>query len=64
MTDILVLLQSIEPLISKTTFRQLSQVIYGMLALTGRVTLLGIYRWASEGGSYRTVQRFYHTLLP
>jgi hypothetical protein len=64
MEDILALLQPIAPLISKTTLRQLSRVIFGMLAMTGRVTMLGISRWAGKGGSYRTVQRLYHTPLP
>jgi len=44
MTDILALLQPIAPLISKTTVRQLSRVIFGILAMTGRVTMLGISR--------------------
>ncbi len=64
MSDILALLQSIAPLISKTTLRQLSRVILGLLAMTGRVTMLGISRWAGKGGSYRTVQRLYSTPLP
>ncbi len=27
--------------------------------MTGRVTMLGISRWAGKGGSYRTIQRFF-----
>jgi len=64
MTDILALLQSIAPLISKTTLRQMSHVIFGMLVITGRVTMLGLSRWTDKGGSYRTIQRFYHSVLP
>lgn len=64
MTDILALLQSIAPLVSKTTLRQMSHVIFGMLVITGRVTMLGLSRWTDKGGSYRTIQRFYHTVLP
>jgi putative transposase len=64
MTDILALLQSIAPLLSKTTFRQMSHVIFGLLVITGRVTMLGLSRWTDKGGSYRTIQRFYHTVLP
>ncbi len=64
MTDILALLQSIAPLISKTTLRQMGRVILGMLMMTGRVTMLGISRWTERGGSYRTIQRWYHTVLP
>jgi putative transposase len=64
MDEILALLQPITPLISKTTLRQLSRVVSGMLAMTGRVTMLGISRWAGKGGSYRTIQRLYSTRLP
>ena len=35
-----------------------------MLVMTGRVTMLGISRWAGKGGSYRTVQRFFATVIP
>ena len=62
--DILALLQPITGCLSKTTLRQMSRVIFAMLAITGRVTMLGISRWAGNGGSYRTVQRFYQTTIP
>jgi hypothetical protein len=35
-----------------------------MLVMTGRVTMLGISRWTGDGGSYRTVQRFFATAIP
>jgi IS4 transposase len=35
-----------------------------MLVMSGRVTMLGIYRWAGIGGSYRTVMRFFQTVIP
>lgn len=35
-----------------------------MLAMNGRVTMLGISRWAGKGGSYRTMYRFFHTVIP
>jgi putative transposase len=47
-----------------TTIRQFSTIALAMLAMTGRVTMLGISRWTTDGGSYRTVQRFFSTLLP
>ena len=62
--DILALLQPIEDELSKTTLRQMSRIILAMLAMTGRVTMLGLSRWAEEGGSYRTIQRFYNTVIP
>jgi putative transposase len=64
MTQILALLQTIAPLFEKTTLRQMSQVIFGMLVASGRITMLGLSRWTEKGGSYRTIQRFYHTVLP
>ena len=39
----------------------MSRIIIAMLAMTGRVTMLGISRWAGKGGSYRTIQRFFAT---
>jgi putative transposase len=50
--------------ISKTTLRQMNQIVTAMLSMTGRVTMLGLSRWAGEGGSYRTIQRFYSTVIP
>jgi len=35
-----------------------------MIAMTGRVTMLGISRWVGKGGSYRTIQRFFNTIIP
>jgi putative transposase len=61
MNEIVALLQSIAPVISTTTLRQLSQVVYGMLISNGRITMLELSRWTEKGGSYRTIQRLYHT---
>jgi len=61
MREIVALLQSIAPVISKTTLRQLRQVVYGMLISNGRITMLELSRWTEKGGSYRTIQRLYHT---
>lgn len=62
--DILALLQPIQDCLSKTSLRQMSRIINAMLAMTGRVTMLGLSRWGGEGGSYRTIQRFYNTVIP
>jgi putative transposase len=64
MTDILALLQNIAALLAKTTFRRMCQVFFGMLVASGRITMLGLSRWTEKGGSYRTIQRFYHSVLP
>jgi len=64
MSDIVALFQCWQPLLSATTLRQFRKVVLAMLAMTGRVTMLGISRWTGQGGSYRTVQRLFCTLLP
>ncbi|MCA9999845.1 MAG: transposase, partial [Anaerolineales bacterium] len=64
MIDILALLQHLSSHVDMTTIRQMSRIILAMLAMTGRVTMLGISRWTEKGGSYRTVQRFFHTAIP
>ena len=63
MVDILALLQHLNPIVTKTTVGQMSRIICALLAMSGRVTMLGISRWTDEGGSYRTVQRFFHTTI-
>jgi putative transposase len=35
-------------------------VIEAMLSMSGRVTMRGLSRWSDKGGSYRTIQRFFH----
>lgn len=64
MPDIVALLHCIEPFVTATTLGQFSRIISAVLAMTGRVSMLGISRWAGQGGSYRTVQRFFATELP
>lgn len=64
MIDIVTLLQCLRPILTQTTVRQMSRILFAMLAMTGRVTMLGISRWAGQGGSYRTVQRFFSSVIP
>ena len=64
MTEIIALLACFEQCLPGTTQRQMALVISGMLRMPGRVTMLGIARWTDKGGSYRTVQRFFHTVIP
>jgi putative transposase len=62
--DILALCQCLHPHVTATTLRQCSRIAWAILVMTGRVTMLGISRWAGKGGSYRTVQRFFSQALP
>ncbi len=64
MDAILPLLLCLTPEVRMTTLRQLARIVVAMLAITGRVTMLGLSRWTGTGGSYRTIQRFFHTTLP
>jgi hypothetical protein len=57
-------LQCLHPTITRTTLRQCSRIALAMVVMTGRVTMLGLSRWAGPGGSYRTVQRFFATVIP
>jgi putative transposase len=62
--DMLALFQCLHPYVTATTLRQCSRIASAMLVMTGRVTMLGMSRWAGPGGSYRTVQRFFSTVIP
>lgn len=64
MSEILALLQNLAPLLEPVTLRQMSRIVLAMLVITGRITMLGLSRWTEKGGSYRTIQRWYHTELP
>src|SRR4030095_1887857 len=62
--DIVALLQCLQPYLPATTLRQCSRIVRALLVMTGRLTMLGMSRWAGKGGSYRTIQRFFATVLP
>ena len=64
MYDIVSLFSVLYPHLSKTTLRQFSGMVFGLLLMTGRVSMLNISRWTSAGGSYRTLQRFFNTVMP
>ena len=46
-----------------TAGRQLGIIAQTMLTMTGRMTMLSLSRWAGDGGSYRTIQRFFATKI-
>ena len=59
MAEIIAILSALDPHLTPRTLNQLTLVGEAMLAMTGRVTMLGLSRWTEKGGSYRTVQRFF-----
>src|SRR5450432_3922429 len=63
MPDILPILLALSPALSTTTCRQLNRIVLAMLCVTGPITQLGISRWTDQGGSYRTIHRFFHTSI-
>jgi putative transposase len=63
MLDIMRVFACLSQRLSTTAWRQLTRVTEALLAMSGRVTMRGLSRWAGQGGSYRTVQRFFNTVL-
>jgi len=59
MPEIIAILEALSPSLSTNSLKQLGLMIEATLSMTGRVTMLGISRWAEKGGSYRTIQRFF-----
>ncbi len=64
MIEIITLFHIFIPHLSATTIRQLCRVGFALLAMSGRVTIVNISRWTLQGGSYRTIQRFFNTTIP
>ena len=64
MSEILSLFAVFSPYLSAATLRQFREIVFAVLAMPGGVTMRNISRWTSKGGSYRTIQRFYNTVLP
>lgn len=59
MDEIITTLNILNPSLAPRTLKQLTLIVEALLAMTGRVTMLGLSRWTEKGGSYRTVQRFF-----
>jgi putative transposase len=62
--DIFARCPCLQPHVTATPRRQLSRMVWAILVLSGRVTMLGISRWAGPGGSDRTGQRVCAQALP
>ena len=61
MSEIIPLLFCLQPILTKTSLRQLRHVVFAMLCNPSQATMLGLSRWTEKGGSYRTLQRLYRT---
>jgi hypothetical protein len=64
MSEIVSLFTVLSPHLSTATLRHLREIVFAVLSMTGGVSMRNISRWTSKGGSYRTIQRFYNTLIP
>ena len=63
MPEIIPFLLCLEPYLSATRLRQLRHVVFALLCIPQRATMLSLSRWTEKGGSYRTLQRFYQSPL-
>jgi len=52
---------SLRSTLKKSQYNQLIVIIHAMLSIKGRITMLGLSRWSEKGGSYRTINRFFHS---
>jgi putative transposase len=52
MNEIMATLSALSPHLNRRTLNQLAIIVEAVLAMTGRVTMLGLFRWAEKGGSY------------
>ena len=48
MLEIIALFSVLNPCISETTICQFCQIVFALLAMTGRTTMLNISRWTSK----------------
>ena len=61
--DIIGVLFCLSSCLDHTTLRRLAIIVTAILVMPDKVTMLGISRWTEEGGSYRTIQRFFKTKI-
>ena len=63
MLDIMRVLMCLNQSLENTNLRRLCRIVEALLSATGRVTMQGLSRWSEQGGSYRTIQRFFSTSI-
>ena len=63
MVEIMALLERLSQTVTATELRQLSVIVPAVLAMTGQITMLNMSRWTGQGGSERTVRRFYNASI-
>ena len=63
MNEIITLLSCIIPIIETKKQKQLQIIIQALLSMRGRITMLGLSRWSEKGGSYKTITRFFNSII-
>jgi len=63
MSEIITLTICLAPYLSKAQLKQLQHIVFALLCMSGRVTMLGLSRWTESGGSYRSLQRWFQSPL-
>lgn len=61
--EIIGILCCLSACLDHTTLRRLAVVVTAILTMPDKVTMLAISRWTEDGGSYRTIQRFFKTKI-
>jgi len=61
MNKILTLLGCLTDKIKEKKLKQFQIVIHAILTMRGRITMKGLSRWSEQGGSYSSINRFFHS---
>jgi len=61
MNKIVTLISCLTDVIEKKKLKQLQIIIHAILTMRGRITMKGLSRWSEKGGSYSTINRFFHS---
>lgn len=63
MKKIITIINCVKPIMKTKHFKQLKIIIYALLTIRGRITMLGLSRWSEKGGSYSTIKRFFNAKI-
>lgn len=63
MPEIVALTRCLVPYLSTTSLRHMRRIVVALLCIPDRVTMLGLSRWTEDGGSYRTLLRWFQPPL-
>ena len=61
MNKIITLISCLSDIIERKELKQFQIIIHAILTMRGRITMKGLSRWSEKGGSYSTINRFFHS---